>query len=67
MLLFSTFFPHFSHIILFHIFSTGFPHYPYPHSKFSIFCGKFFFFLKTKLQQTVVQILHISLPHNVPK
>jgi hypothetical protein len=50
MLLFSTFFPHFSHIILFHIFSTHFPCCPYPHSKFSIFCGIIISFLKIKLQ-----------------
>jgi hypothetical protein len=53
MLLFSTFFPQFPHIILFHIFPTLFPHYPYPRSKFNIFCGIIFSFIKIRLQQLI--------------
>jgi hypothetical protein len=56
MLLFFTFFPQFPpefFSTFFHPFHTLFSHYPYPHSRFSIFCGISFSFLKIKLQQLI--------------
>jgi hypothetical protein len=60
------FFPHLFHtfltIFFSHIFSTVSPHnsffhtfptLPYPHSKFNIFCGIFFSFIKIRLQQII--------------
>jgi hypothetical protein len=40
------------------LFSTVSPHYPYPHSKFNIFCGIFFSFI-------IIRNKSISLFHDI--